>query len=372
MWVAIASCPSLISLTVCDTRVTTTCLPMFWSLWRRLVCLRLFQVHLGEVVSCLSAVDMDSPSSRMGKEQTPMLLPSESLKVLSLKLHGLYTVKDQLAVLRFCPALESIAWFASQVIDLDGQGEALAEYTRFCPNLTDIDIGLHTVKEDSILPFLESRKSTLLKRLTVTTGWIGFASARLLREKYCTTLQSLDLLNAPLIEGSIVQDMMCSLTGLTSFSARMIHGRSIIQDPRPWVCLNLIQLTLGFEISSGVERQILVRIGTLHRLVHLELQGLTLASLRPNERGYQSIDVGLEAGLDCLVNMRRLEVLSLGDTSQTLAEEDIMWMVRTWRQLRVVRAKLHPDPTMDISLRQILETHNVVQHTSPTSIAIVD
>jgi len=40
------------------------------------------------------------------------------------------------------------------------------------------------------------------------------------------------LLDAPEIGGGI--DMMCSLTGLTSFSTQVIHGLDIIPDPRPW------------------------------------------------------------------------------------------------------------------------------------------
>jgi len=76
---------------------------------------------------------------------------------------------------------------------------------------------------------------------------------------------------------------------------------------------------------SPVPRDSFLReLEPLHRLVHLELLGLAFPFQWLDGGRNRSINFGLKVGLDCLATLRRLEVLYLDATNQTLAEEDIL------------------------------------------------
>lgn len=291
--------------------------------------------------------------------------------IKELTLSQTYDGKEEhpLELLKWCPELKSLQWFPMQEYDGARAGIQLAEYSQHCPRLVSIKFTQHSKVDDELLPFLElrSRNNNFdpLKELTVNQRWIGAASWTLLREQYSSTLQTLELANAIDIKGSTIQDMLCSLPNLMTFSGRLIQEGDLLNDPRPWACLGLSQLIIGIDLSDdlpGASRMFLERIGTLKRLCHLELLDQNTDSSRPDymKAINRSLRFGLDEGLDCLVTLSQLEVLNIPDAPQKLTREDVLWMLKSWPQLKGLYCfDLHPDRTIRSSLRRILDAHRI-------------
>jgi hypothetical protein len=376
MWSVLASCSALHTLTLVGIQISAKNWLLFWSVWSRLSCLRLYQVSLLELIlqsaqrTSQRYMDGWSPLNLEKGEALPMTTIKE------LTLSQTYASKEvhSLELLKWCPELKSLGWFPVWGYDGAKIGMQLAEYSQHCPKLVNVMVSPDSKVDDALFPFLEfrSRNNNFdpLKELTFNQKWIGEPSWTLLREQYSSTLQTLKLDHAFDIKGSTIQDMLCSLPNLMTFSGRLIQESDILNDPRPWACLGISQLRIGIELSGdlpGTNRMFLERLGTLKRLRHLELLDRNYTNGPDYTYGpdytratNRCLSFRLDNGLDSLVALRRLEVLDIKNASQKLTIGDVLWMLESWPQLKGLYCTvLHADQTMSSSLRKMLDAHHI-------------
>jgi hypothetical protein len=313
------------------------------------------------------------------------------------------SAEDQFALLQWCPELETFEWRPHQyflpprenTIQIQGLRRGLASLARQCPKLVRFR-SLYKIaeEEDALLPFLESRMTTAAIKTTTTTttvdqfrpleelslhqNWLGEASWHILREHHASTLRSLTLAHGPEITGVMIQDMLCHLYNLESFSAQLIQDVDLIDDPRPWVCNRLVHLRIGFEVvvRAGLEeeeeegeRTIFERLGTLAALETLHLFKV-YAHFRPQDSiPGRTLNFRLDNGLDHLRSLRRLKELTFANFRQSLTEKDVVWMLEHWPRLEYVYGMLHPIRDVDESLRMILNSGNVKEQSPASQVA---
>lgn len=80
------------------------------------------------------------------------------------------------------------------------------------------------------------------------------------------------------------------------------------------------------------------------------------------------LDLRLEAGLDFLSGLKRLEDFSFQGLWQQMEEQDVRWMMRVWK-LRVIIGKLHHDNDRRLEMKPILsESHLKLNEVYPCDI----
>ncbi|GJJ73412.1 hypothetical protein EMPS_05770 [Entomortierella parvispora] len=384
LWRALASCPSLESLSISKLHVSHRNWHVCWPLWSRLTCLRLLEASFS------SKVFTDKEQENNDNQQQPQHHPSQplslyellskedpsrptKLKTLELRLlQGIERLQDHLALLRFCPDLETFIWFVNPEPFTGKLLEPeLERHVQYCPKLTNITLGIDYRNEDILIRFLESGASLQLQEMNLPRAQFGFDTWKLLREHHWSTLRILDV--SAFAGSSVVQDMLCSLTGLVSFTAYMIRSGDMMQDARPWVCLGLERLVVAIEIQTSnvdnvdnddvdvTQKAVMERLSTLVRLQYLQLRPIY---------GQSSLQFRLTGSLGCLETWRDLRTLILHHVPQELKEDDVHWMIEKWPRLHSVIGGLHPLATMDTALKGILTEKKVQIRQVDTNVRI--
>ncbi|GJJ68450.1 hypothetical protein EMPS_00796 [Entomortierella parvispora] len=227
-----------------------------------------------------------------------------------------------------------------------------------------------------------------LKNFRGAPFWTGNRSLNVIISHFGSTLQSLDLYSLTNVESHMVQDILCRLPLLESFSAKYLDEKDVIEDPRPWVCLRLIKLHVSIWESSTKQpssspstatettattltlteeaidstlacttalevlddeanpRGIIERLGTLRRIQHFDLEArVSLDPIRKRREALhgevRDLQLGLKNGLDKLKGWRNLRILALTGTNQIITEEDALWMKEHWEHLETITGKLN-------------------------------
>ncbi|KAF9308597.1 hypothetical protein BG003_010907 [Podila horticola] len=229
-----------------------------------------------------------------------------------------------------------------------------------CPNLTsfamDISYGgpshevattlTHKLKQGR-LPFLDSlglttdfqdddvascfRAMSAVVDLDCSTefGPLAFAA---LTPKF-STLRNLRLKECIEVSGSMVQTVLELCSALEVLESTSIPAR-LTMDGRPWACLGLKKLALGFYTGRSTNPRaqssaVLAQVGRLTRLETL-LVGDDMVD------HFEGLDLRLIGGLAQLVGLQRLATLNFGNGAQSLAAEDVEWMRRHLKGLTAV------------------------------------
>ncbi|KAK3810180.1 MAG: hypothetical protein J3Q66DRAFT_415520 [Benniella sp.] len=157
---------------------------------------------------------------------------------------------------------------------------------------------------------------------------------------HLSNLQTLDLYEAIAFTSELAQEVMSSCPLLTVFKGCIVDAVDIVQG-RPWVCLQLKLLSLGFRFDSTTFDQMhpLV-LDQLSRLTRLE--DLELYSWRQSPSQFQeTIDLRLEHGLGKLSTLRLLRILEIGAAKQRMGLQEIDWMIEHWKCLVRIYGKLN-------------------------------
>ncbi|GJJ68451.1 hypothetical protein EMPS_00797 [Entomortierella parvispora] len=411
LWEIIASCSFLRSLSVARLQVTQQSWRKWcWPTWSRLTLLRLHFVEIGD------ASDPDqchnSPAFEKG------LWPTK-IRHLELLLDNSCCL-DQLALLKWCPELESLIWFPRQSSSQDNLGDFFAAQASHCPKLDDIKVeyGYSSTQESDLLfPFLFSRTEAglaPLRSLKAAPNWAGDGTLRFLLSHLASTLQSLELFSATHVRSPMVQDLLCSLPLLESFSARHIHENDVVRDPRSWVCLRLIKFHIGIWMNPAKEQpsrpstkdavtlatthdgthpeaayttvldvttyeaghwHMFERLGALSRIQHFDLgETIFLDSLRSSRQTtHRDLQFGLKNGLDKLKGWHNLRTLNLTGTNQMMTEEDAWWMKKNWSRLETLKGKLNSVQNVaDNACREILKDIDIgIYSPGPPGVSLV-
>ncbi|KAK3846559.1 MAG: hypothetical protein J3R72DRAFT_434095 [Linnemannia gamsii] len=92
--------------------------------------------------------------------------------------------------------------------------------------------------------------------------------------------------------------------------------------------------------SSSLQHRLFHQLGRLSNLQQLSL-GHCILWMYENGVSHHGLDFTLEAGLDQLAGLKKLEELNLEGIYQRMGEKDVRWMLEHWPRLRVVEGELH-------------------------------
>ncbi|KAG0049022.1 hypothetical protein BGZ83_006139 [Gryganskiella cystojenkinii] len=299
-WQATASCPRLESLDVGGLFVASA---ESWSAFRhlwlnQLLSLRLSGPHLG-LDGLVSDSNNAIPKTTIESAFKQYLGPSKIRHLeLSFVDGDAAMLRQQLFLLRMCPHLESFTWrFSTPRIHQEiqrrtGKKDGIAELLQesmapFCHRLVHLEISLQyrfltrdpienepDWETDQILSVLEAKslflKESPLKSLTLPQNWFGTRSWDVVKNHpiWPTSLTILDLKDAVRLPGSAVQEMLCTLPNLKTFAAARITDMDVLNDPRPWICLGLVQLSIGIVITATEDDE-----RAVHRTMFFERLG---------------------------------------------------------------------------------------------------
>jgi len=341
-WEVVKSCPLLETLYVSGTHITQQDLPQCWSLWSQLTTLK------------LSNIDFLLPGLYESSGAVATRIKDLELAWIG----GSIPLESQLEVLKWCPELVSLVWrnLSSRGSDRRSIRKLLPAYTRHCPKLVKLSVEVKpTAADDGILPFLESRTDVPMEKLSLKKNWFGETAWSHIQQSHHR--YSLKILELKGIRGKMVQEILCTLPNLTSISAPWIQDVDILEDPRPWICSGLTKLSVCIDLvkKETSQQMIFERLGDLK-----SLETLVLSKVESRGRNHRPMDkveflsFRLDHGLDSLRELRKLSCLGVLELFQELSVEEVRWMMENWPRLRHVFGSLHPNGSVDQTLRWIL------------------
>ncbi|GJJ71492.1 hypothetical protein EMPS_03842 [Entomortierella parvispora] len=269
-------------------------------------------------------------------------------KIRHLAMIDCVPVPDQYQLLLDCSQeLRSLEWKCLVYSSLAKFNPPLARDLKagHWKNLESLSLRMNSLGDEVLAEILGAVGP--LKDLVMGETAFGPSCTRALLDsdggKHRATLESLSLSSCSNLEGSMVQEMLCSLPRLQRIRARELTLQSIQEDPRPWVCLGLKDFRLALVIHSGdltsqeqassQQTAFLDRLAMLRSLEVLELR--RTFSLTGFNLYYQ--DLHLDKGLHRLwglQNMRELRMIE--QTGRRLGIEEAQWMTENWPRLKTV------------------------------------
>ncbi|KAG0043126.1 hypothetical protein BGZ83_011806 [Gryganskiella cystojenkinii] len=304
------------------------CCPM----WSKLEDLNLWYVSLAERI-------------RIEALNAAWIQPTK-IKSLQLRVVGMKT-ELVIRMLELCPELESFAWLHPYSPEIDTVARCLAR-PEICPRLTkltlDSQLRDNTSYRSSIVAMIISVKK--LESLNLYRCWLGccwdpdWSKIGKIRPDHLLTLREFVSRDF----GPHVQTALCLLPNLERFVALRLSFENILNDPRPWVCKNMKEFELYFELEAQLDRgpiynrrqraveisvqdqrdQVLDRIAAFKNLEKLNIGH----SYYREEM--ESLELRVARGLDRLRDLKRIRWIGFEITVQKLDEEDVRWMLKHW------------------------------------------
>jgi len=165
-------------------------------------------------------------------------------------------------------------------------------------------------------------------------SWTILRTTRPAHLKTMTVLNLDHYLNLP---GEAIHQMLCEMPNLKIFVATVVEDKEMVEDPRPWVCLDMEELTLRLSLSSFsvypsvrtlAIKSYLAQVGQLKRLE-------ILRDFLPRDEQGSAIVLGVENGLDALKDLRQLR--NVNWVHRCKQENEVRWILENWLQLETLQ-----------------------------------
>ncbi|KAK3810179.1 MAG: hypothetical protein J3Q66DRAFT_373217 [Benniella sp.] len=307
----------------------------------------------------LERLDMGHPRVLVRGNLSSMEFPS----LYELRMNGLHEsdVRLVLDFMQRCPNLRSLRWALTEsVLQLFAQGFVQLYSAGTWPHLQNLSArlsGSGDYGDDSDL----SKVIGVMQRITsFKASSFSFTPELMdLFRPHFSNLQNLNVCQATTFTSAMTQEVMSSCPLLTSFKGVTIDAIDITQG-RPWTCLKLKLLKLGFCFDpSTIDRMQPLVLDQLSRLTRLE--DLEVYSWRQEPLNFQEgFDLRLEHGLGKLSTLRQLRILDLGDSKQNMGEQEVDWIIEHWKCLVRIYGRLNTmAPNVEKALAERLNRHDI-------------
>ncbi|KAF9163896.1 hypothetical protein BGX21_008623 [Mortierella sp. AD011] len=196
-------------------------------------------------------------------------------------------------------------------------------------------------------------------------------------ERHFATLVHLNVGTRSSMTSTMVQAIMSSCPELISLTAPALNVQDILGPIERhidadtgvgiveaihaygWVCLNLC----SFEVricglnESSVNSQRLV-LQQLARLENLSVLNISSTDKKGNWNS-DGLDLRLDAGMDILAKLRRLEKIAFIGVRQQMSEHDVKWMLQAWPRLKFIYGRTHFEKSRRHRHQAILKEHHI-------------
>ncbi|KAG0200682.1 hypothetical protein BGX28_006313 [Mortierella sp. GBA30] len=345
-WVALgAALRNPKALRMSELKIEPNAVDSFWN-----ACTRFQEIEIDQVGVILSA------------NQSNISFP----QIRSLKFEDgfpqaeFFALGHQMDVLSSSPGLMSLDWkLLWSNLDLTELQQRLNCRSPALPALRTLRIYGSSFSDEKIA-FLIQHAPTLTSFCDDSKGSGSLTFSRL-KTHHFDVLETISMIDCVGITSSMCLELLSSCPQLRVFAATCISIKEIVQSPKPWVCSRLER----FEVliaKQGMtpaewEQAVFDRISKLTNLREINLCPSYYA--RQVIGKGRSLDFRLVAGLGQLKSLSRLRFLGLERTIQDLDCDNVFWMMRHWKALRVVRGKLSQTPCRHQELTAMLQAHGV-------------
>ncbi|KAF9356680.1 hypothetical protein BGX26_004916 [Mortierella sp. AD094] len=300
------------------------------------------------------------------------------MRSLSFLFQDDLTSQQQLQWIKKCPQLRSLIWYSD-----DEETFSISEFCKtlsdFCMLIDDIRLIGWTLSDENISRIIDS--SARLNSISIPES--GFGSRALNScSRYFPTLTNLDVQNCESFTSTMSQRILTSCPQLTEFAGTILDARDILgftdephlskeeetdtdtstgktaasttSHPQNWVCLSLQSLSIficGLDDKPPEWQQnILQQLAMLGKLESLSI-GSNFLGVRGCTGG---LDLRLDAGLNALKSLERLESFDFVGLIPDMEERDLLWMLSAWPRLKSIGGQLHSLKSRQDELERIL------------------
>ncbi|KAF9917449.1 hypothetical protein BX616_000948 [Lobosporangium transversale] len=358
---AVLQCPHLRELKLHDFIIHAEEIDLFFRMCSQLEILELTRVDIpqwavGKLIGNLGA----DVGTAAGAFAFGYLL---ELTLCETKVIGPHPISEAHSLVTFiqsCPNLRSLTFYDGATEDMVDFCRTLAPALESLPHLESLIIPEAELNDKKLAAFLG--KMNRLRKLHAWQSDFGpLCLAELLKPRgplnggtrFCDMIEDL---SAPTFDFTdrVIPVLLSSCRNLTLLETSVARITDIITG-QEWVCSKLqrLELSLVLDVYNDEERKAKQRI-LFERLGKLtKLQELHITT------GYS---LTLDAGLDKLINLKRLRYLAFHHGAHFIGPDEAVWMVENWPCLEEVIGLKDKDPAAVGSIAGIFNRRGIIYH----------
>ncbi|KAF9993801.1 hypothetical protein BGZ79_001484 [Entomortierella chlamydospora] len=313
-------------------------------------------------------------SCRLGRKSTELLLNASHLECLTLH-ETEFAELDSFQSWRPSTTMKALV-FADTSLGSEQQLEWIKNYPQLQSLTCEVDKELSCatfckiltndcVIVENLFVYGEQTDENVAKIIDSTSRLRSFRilgtdfGARSLNScsRYFQTLTCIDLRHCPTLTSNLSQEIMTSCPRLKEFRGFILEARDILgiregseltgqttgYDSQDWVCLDLEIFSIficGLDDKPPEwQRRVLQKLARLENLRNLDIS----RHYENWEAKEDGLNLRLDAGLDILKSLKRLEIFDFSGLCPPMEEAEIHWVLNAWPMLRRVNGDLHSD-----------------------------
>ncbi|KAG0000141.1 hypothetical protein BGZ80_005660 [Entomortierella chlamydospora] len=280
------------------------------------------------------------------------------------------SLNRQLEFIQRCPGLRSLSWTTSYLLPINDICKVFSENCRQLSRLSFAS----PILDGGIARVLDScREITAFHDSDSNFGPSAFQSL----ERHFAMLVHLNVGTRSSMTSTMVQAIMSSCPELISLTAPALNVQDILGPierhidvdtgvgiveaihAHGWVCLNLCSFEVRIcglnESSVNSQRLVLQQLARLEKLSVLNISSTD----KKGNWNSDGLDLCLDAGLDILAKLRRLEKIAFIGVRQRMSEQDIKWMLQAWPRLKFIYGRTHFEKSQRHRHQAILKEHHI-------------
>lgn len=296
-----------------------------------------------------------------------------ALRRLCLKVHSAFVVEHQFEIIRKCPGLRDLTWFAPK-FDARQTSNVCDLFKTNCPSIECLTLHGCTIVDGDLSRILDSCHR--ITSFTIIPSRLGESTFRSLARHFAH-VRALDLFHSGMTS-KMAQQILTSCPNLTYFYGVALEACDILgvmgvsEDDRmeertmmhwasrEWVCTSLRSLRIHICGLEGKPRdwhqRVFLQLGKMEKLD-------TLVIAYPGFRSKKDgLDLRVEAGLDLLSSLKTLRDFQFRGLWQQMEEQDVRWMMKAWPTLRSLTGELHLEQERWDELKCILSERKDIVH----------
>ncbi|KAF9912860.1 hypothetical protein BX616_010223, partial [Lobosporangium transversale] len=379
IWEALLECAHLKKLSIWHSKISGGEVELFFRVCKKLSCLDM----VGTTISQLPADFLDDDTDTF-------IFPNiNTLSFYEVQITNTPPQRTSLYCLgmlaRRCPGLRSLSFHPFQEIaetieqkDVDFCRAAFLNHPYILKNVSDLSFSCVEIKDEDMAAIL--RQMTELIRLEAPWCEFGQLSmrelladeqeisddGRIVRKRrdwrLCDTVETLKCNRKIERTDGVIQAILSNCPRLKNLSGAEIRLTEIV-DGAEWVSAGLTEMRILLEVdvdpetAEGMAKQ-RIAFRQLGKLAHLEI--LDITGWFPQLENIRTLDLRLRAGLDELVNLKRLWTLSFKhDKYQQMQLEDATWIANNWPKIKYLRGVVNRELDTRKLVTDLLQSHNI-------------
>ncbi|KAG0023829.1 hypothetical protein BGZ80_007851 [Entomortierella chlamydospora] len=253
-----------------------------------------------------------------------------------------------------CPQLRSLIWDSKASFPIKAFVEQVLPA---CPKLDSLSIQNFGIEDADISKVLEAMNQLRLVKIrgicddtgTATPGLKIFGAIR----KHFSTLESIYFRAAYHIKSEYVAEILESCPSLRLVEALDINADHIHDTP-VWACTGLrIFRVCIVGVKSDNSHRVFKQLGRLRQLYELDIHP-------EGNKVTDGLNLTQKAGLGAMEGLKELRFVSTMSVMQTLDKDDVDWITKFWKNLRVWEGQPHHDKDKLLTIEKEFRKHGIL------------